>query len=65
MPLYSPAQSDIDRSRDPEESERAHADLENNGANATATKWVYILMFILLAALVILTMYAHSPPTEG
>ena len=65
MPMYSPAQSDQVVDTDPEERERARQDLTNNAANTTATKWVYIVMFIVLAALVILCAVGpHIPGGE-
>ena len=63
MPMYSPAQSDIKVDHDPVERERARQDLTEHAANKTATKWVYIVMFIVLAALVILC--AVGPHVPG
>ncbi|HEY4176494.1 MAG TPA: hypothetical protein VGM90_06675 [Kofleriaceae bacterium] len=59
--MYSPAQSDIDRSRDPAESERAHDDLEVNGAPAAATKSIYIVMAVVFIAMFIAIMAVHAP----
>lgn len=65
MPMYSPAQSDQVVDTNPEERERARQDLTEHAANPTATKWVYIVMFIVLAALVILCAVGpHIPGGE-
>ncbi|HEY4058391.1 MAG TPA: hypothetical protein VGM39_17380 [Kofleriaceae bacterium] len=59
--MYSPAQSDIDRSRAPEESQRAHDELEMNAAPVAATKIVYVAMGIVFFLLFVVIMAIHAP----
>ena len=62
MPHWSPAQSDVVIEKDAAERARDHEALTTHAAGATATRWVFILMAIVLVALVLLlTVGAHTP----
>ena len=64
MPLYSPAQSDLEVERAPlTEEEQARA--VKNQASSGATKIVYILMAIAIFALLVMTVIGpHIPAGE-
>lgn len=65
MPMYSPAQSDQAVDTNLEDRVKREASLELNAANPTATKWVYVLTFFVLAALIILCVVGpHVPAGE-
>lgn len=65
MPMYSPAQSDQVIDTNLEDRVKREAALELNAANPTATKLVYLLTFLVLAALFILCAVGpHVPAGE-